>query len=180
MHAARCARCGSQCSSSTQKPPRQNSSPRSSICCRRTRARRRGEPHDCRRLPDQRRAALRDCCMWIAHGRLVHALAYDLSDVHSRGRCRRRERCSNAAGKSERDSRTHWRRRRECAWRAAIRWIPQDVQRFNAVVFGAGDHRTRTEDRPLPPVVASGRSAADRHDHRSDRGAARSSPALCG
>jgi S-adenosylmethionine:tRNA ribosyltransferase-isomerase len=29
-----------------------------------------------------------------------------------------------------------------------------DVHRFVAVVFGAGDFRTRTEDRPLPPTLA--------------------------
>jgi len=31
-----------------------------------------------------------------------------------------------------------------------------DVHRFVAVVFGAGDFRTRTEDRPLPPELAPG------------------------
>jgi S-adenosylmethionine:tRNA ribosyltransferase-isomerase len=31
-----------------------------------------------------------------------------------------------------------------------------DVHRFVAVVFGAGDFRTRTEDRPLPPKLAPG------------------------
>ncbi len=31
-----------------------------------------------------------------------------------------------------------------------------DVQRFSAVAFGAGDHRTRTEDRPAPPPMAVG------------------------
>jgi S-adenosylmethionine:tRNA ribosyltransferase-isomerase len=31
-----------------------------------------------------------------------------------------------------------------------------DVLRFNAVVFGAGDHRTRTEDRALPPPLDPG------------------------
>ena len=31
-----------------------------------------------------------------------------------------------------------------------------DPTRFLAVVFGAGDYRTRTEDRPLPPVLARG------------------------
>jgi len=31
-----------------------------------------------------------------------------------------------------------------------------DVRRFNAVVFGPGDHRTRTEDRALPPSLAPG------------------------
>jgi S-adenosylmethionine:tRNA ribosyltransferase-isomerase len=33
---------------------------------------------------------------------------------------------------------------------------PEDVHEFVAVVFGAGDHHTRTEDRPPPPVLASG------------------------
>lgn len=32
----------------------------------------------------------------------------------------------------------------------------RDLQRFTAVVFGAGDHRTRTEDRPLPPAIDAG------------------------
>jgi S-adenosylmethionine:tRNA ribosyltransferase-isomerase len=32
----------------------------------------------------------------------------------------------------------------------------RDAQRFIAVVFGAGDHRTRTEDRPLPPTLNPG------------------------
>jgi len=31
-----------------------------------------------------------------------------------------------------------------------------DVTRFTAVVFGAGDFHTRTEDRPLPPRLAAG------------------------
>jgi len=31
-----------------------------------------------------------------------------------------------------------------------------DVHAFSAVVFGAGDFRTRTEDRPLPPMLAPG------------------------
>lgn len=33
---------------------------------------------------------------------------------------------------------------------------PDDVTRFMAVVFGAGDFRTRTEDRPQPPSLAPG------------------------
>jgi S-adenosylmethionine:tRNA ribosyltransferase-isomerase len=32
----------------------------------------------------------------------------------------------------------------------------RDEARFAAIVFGAGDHRTRTEDRPLPPQLAIG------------------------
>jgi S-adenosylmethionine:tRNA ribosyltransferase-isomerase len=32
----------------------------------------------------------------------------------------------------------------------------RDAQRFMAVVFGPGDYRTRTEDRPLPPVFEVG------------------------
>src|SRR5262245_1548489 len=31
-----------------------------------------------------------------------------------------------------------------------------DMQSFSAVVFGAGDFRTRTEDRPAPPPLATG------------------------
>ena len=31
-----------------------------------------------------------------------------------------------------------------------------DVRDFTAVVFGAGDHRTRTEDRPPPPALRAG------------------------
>jgi S-adenosylmethionine:tRNA ribosyltransferase-isomerase len=33
---------------------------------------------------------------------------------------------------------------------------PDDVTRFNAVIFGEGDFHTRTEDRPLPPALAVG------------------------
>lgn len=33
---------------------------------------------------------------------------------------------------------------------------PEDVGHFSAVVFGAGDYRTRTEDRPAPPPLAEG------------------------
>ncbi len=33
---------------------------------------------------------------------------------------------------------------------------PDDVATFEAVVFGAGDFRTRTEDRPPPPALAPG------------------------
>jgi S-adenosylmethionine:tRNA ribosyltransferase-isomerase len=32
----------------------------------------------------------------------------------------------------------------------------RDAHRFIAVVFGAGDHHTRTEDRPLPPTLNAG------------------------
>lgn len=33
---------------------------------------------------------------------------------------------------------------------------PQDALEFTAVVFGAGDYRTRTEDRPAPPPLRGG------------------------
>ena len=33
---------------------------------------------------------------------------------------------------------------------------PSDVSRFSAIVFGAGDFHTRTEDRPLPPPLHAG------------------------
>ena len=32
----------------------------------------------------------------------------------------------------------------------------EDVRGFTAIVFGAGDHRTRTEDRPAPPELRAG------------------------
>ncbi|HEU5294378.1 MAG TPA: S-adenosylmethionine:tRNA ribosyltransferase-isomerase [Burkholderiaceae bacterium] len=35
-----------------------------------------------------------------------------------------------------------------------------DVREFSAVVFGAGDHRTRTEERPLPPPLRAGDALA--------------------
>ena len=33
---------------------------------------------------------------------------------------------------------------------------PDDVRLFSAIVFGAGDYRMRTEERPLPPPLAAG------------------------
>ncbi len=33
---------------------------------------------------------------------------------------------------------------------------PEDVHQFGAIVFGAGDYRTRTEDRPPAPFLAAG------------------------
>jgi len=33
---------------------------------------------------------------------------------------------------------------------------PEDVRLLDVVVFGAGDHRTRTEDRPPPPALRAG------------------------
>ena len=33
---------------------------------------------------------------------------------------------------------------------------PMDVSRFSAIIFGEGDFHTRTEDRPLPPVLNPG------------------------
>lgn len=38
-----------------------------------------------------------------------------------------------------------------------------DVLRFNAIVFGPGDHRTRTEDRPLPPPLEQGQKIGRAH-----------------
>jgi S-adenosylmethionine:tRNA ribosyltransferase-isomerase len=44
---------------------------------------------------------------------------------------------------------------RLAAWQTR-RGLPPDVHLFQAVVFGAGDFRTRTEDRPPPPLLAAG------------------------
>jgi S-adenosylmethionine:tRNA ribosyltransferase-isomerase len=36
-------------------------------------------------------------------------------------------------------------------------WVtPRDPTRFDAIAFGAGDHLTRTEDRPPPPLLSAG------------------------
>ena len=43
---------------------------------------------------------------------------------------------------------------------------PDDVRRFSAVVFGAGDYRTRTEDRPPPPTPGAGRPTRARAARR--------------
>src|SRR5690348_11446142 len=42
---------------------------------------------------------------------------------------------------------------RLAGWRSLA---PDEVGRFDAIVFGAGDFRTRTEDRAPPPALASG------------------------
>ena len=39
---------------------------------------------------------------------------------------------------------------------AGRRSVSRDVADFSAVVFGAGDFHTRTEDRPLPPILTPG------------------------
>jgi S-adenosylmethionine:tRNA ribosyltransferase-isomerase len=53
---------------------------------------------------------------------------------------------------------THLRSGREIEVRLAGRRSlrADDVNRFSAIVFGAGDYRTRTEDRPVPPSLAPG------------------------
>ena len=48
------------------------------------------------------------------------------------------------------------RRRRSRCGSPALARRPDDPTRFTAVVFGAGDYRTRTEDRPPPPPLAPG------------------------
>src|SRR5882672_4231512 len=46
---------------------------------------------------------------------------------------------------------------RLAGWRSLT---ADSVREFTAVVFGAGDHRTRTEDRPLPPPLLPGDALA--------------------
>ena len=54
----------------------------------------------------------------------------------------------------------HARSGRELEVRLAARGSLEadEVRRWTAVVFGAGDHRTRTEDRPSPPALREGDS----------------------
>ena len=54
-----------------------------------------------------------------------------------------------------------------------------DICRFSAILFGAGDFRTRTEDRPLPPALAPGDWLALRTATRQSGGrAAPSAPGI--
>ena len=55
---------------------------------------------------------------------------------------------------------THSRSGQDVEVRLAARksLAPDDVRRWTAVVFGGGDHRTRTEDRPPPPELRQGDS----------------------
>ncbi len=50
----------------------------------------------------------------------------------------------------------HQRTGRSVEVRLAGRAALDDIRRFSAVIFGAGDFRTRTEDRPEPPVLRVG------------------------
>ena len=52
----------------------------------------------------------------------------------------------------------------------ARRWLSlRDPTRFVAIAFGAGDHRTRTEDRPPPPPLSPGDRLAARAARRRRR-----------
>ena len=55
---------------------------------------------------------------------------------------------------------------RSAARRARVARGRATVHVFSAVVFGAGDFRTRTEDRPLPPHARAGRSSGARAARR--------------
>jgi len=50
----------------------------------------------------------------------------------------------------------HARSEREIEVRLAARIALHEAREFTAIVFGAGDHRTRTEDRPPPPTLRAG------------------------
>ena len=72
----------------------------------------------------------------------------------------RRQRCRDPAGEPARPACSERRADRGAAGRLASR--PGDPTRFAAVVFGAGDYRIRTEDRPLPPALSRRRPAGAR------------------
>ena len=86
-----------------------------------------------------------------AHGRITHAPRSRFVDFLRAGRSRDRQRCGDAAREPARRARAERRRDRSAARRRCARSAADDVHTFSAVVFGAGDFRTRTEDRPLPP-----------------------------
>ena len=60
-------------------------------------------------------------------------------------------------------------RRSRCGWPAGARCAVDDVREFTAVVFGAGDHRTRTEDRAAAAAAAARRPARARPAARDGR-----------
>ena len=88
-------------------------------------------------------------------GAITHRARADLSTLVRARRPRHRQRRGDAAREPG---------RRPSADRGAVEvrlagrnsLLPADVTRFTAVVFGAGDFRTPTEDRPPPPALHPG------------------------
>ena len=87
-----------------------------------------------------------------ADGRMTHAPRSRFVDFLATGRSGDRQRCGDAARQPARRAPAERRPSIEvAARRPRPRWRPTTSSAFTAVVFGAGDFRTRTEDRPLPP-----------------------------
>jgi S-adenosylmethionine:tRNA ribosyltransferase-isomerase len=90
-----------------------------------------------------------------AHGRFEHAARARLADTLRRGDLLV---ANDAATLPASLAGVHLRSGAAIELRLAGRHslAPDDVHEFNAIVFGGGDHRTRTEDRQPPPPLRTG------------------------
>ena len=91
-----------------------------------------------------------------AGGGMRHAPRAQLADLLRAGRPAGGQRRRHAAGEPARHPPAQRRADRGAAGRPAHRSRSDDVREFTAIVFGAGDHRTRTEDRAAPPPLRAG------------------------
>ena len=104
--------------------------------------------------PIQRRATARLLRMDV-HGTLVHSHRYDLvSFIHRNDVVIANDAATLPASLRAIHERTGEVIEVRLAGRRSL--DPNDVRHLNAVLFGAGNYRTRTEHRPLPPVVQVG------------------------
>jgi S-adenosylmethionine:tRNA ribosyltransferase-isomerase len=104
--------------------------------------------------PIQRRATARLLRM-DAQGTLVHSHRYDLASfIHKKDVVIANDAATLPASLRAIHERTGQVIEVRLAARRSL--DPKDVSHFNAVLFGAGNYRTRTEHRPLPPVVQVG------------------------
>ena len=108
---------------------------------------------DCRRPA---RPAAADAKLLVVDARRPHhaRAAIAVRRFPAAGRSGDRERCGDAARQPARRARADRRRDRSAARGPVLAGSRSDVHAFSAVVFGAGDFHTRTEDRPLPPPLA--------------------------
>ena len=91
----------------------------------------------------------------VDDGRVTHARV-ELRRFAARRRSRDRERRRDTAGQPRRSPLPTGGDVEVRLAVATVRLSPDDVENFTAVVFGAGDFHTRTEDRPAPPPLAPG------------------------
>ena len=147
----------------------------------RARARRwrsRGARHEGRRRCRSSGRATRACWSSMPTVASRHARARDLPALLAAGDLVVANDAATLPASLARPAPARAARRSRCAWPdAPSLGAPDEAQRFSAVVFGAGDFRTRTEDRPPPPPLAPGDGW---RSGRSRRGAAHARPSAPG